>query len=55
MDGYDRTALLGIRMTSIGLEGGHALTRREHKCGEFVDTFDWKSLPAAYLRRIGKD
>ena len=29
------------------------MTNREHRCGDFVDSFDWKSLSAAYLQRIG--
>lgn len=35
-------------------EPGHLLTRREHRCGDFKDEFDWSTLPAYYLRRIGK-
>lgn len=33
---------------------GHLLTRRGHRCGEFKDDFDWSTLPANYLRKIGK-
>lgn len=35
-------------------EPGHLVTRREHRCGDFQDDFDWSSLPPLYLRRIGK-
>ena len=52
--GAERSAMLGIRVTSLPLEAGHVMTRREHHCGDFVDNFDWASLPAAYLRRIGR-
>jgi hypothetical protein len=34
-------------------DAGHILTNREHHCGDFKDGFDWPSLPAHYLRRIG--
>lgn len=34
-------------------KAGHILTNREHHCGDFADGFDWPSLPAPYLRRIG--
>lgn len=52
--GAERYAMLGISWTSLPLEAGHVMTRREHRCGDFADTFDWSSLPAAYLRRIGR-
>lgn len=35
-------------------QAGHILTNREHYCGDFKDEFDWSSLPASYLKRIGK-
>jgi hypothetical protein len=34
-------------------EAGHILTNRDHHCGDFKDSFEWTSLPPAYLRRIG--
>lgn len=34
-------------------DAGHILTNRDHHCGDFKDSFDWASLPAHYLRRIG--
>lgn len=51
--GADRSAPLGIVGASLALGAGHAMTPREHACGEFKDGFDWRSLPPAYLRRIG--
>lgn len=47
--------MLSIGVTSLPLESGHVLTRREHHCGDFVDNFDWTTLPAAYLRKIGRE
>nr|WP_255650858.1 hypothetical protein [Cupriavidus sp. DB3] len=54
VSGIERYAMLGVRWTSRPVEAGHVLTTRDHRCGDFLDTFDWSSLPAAYLRRIGK-
>lgn len=54
VSGSERTAVLETKSPSIRLEAGHVMTRREHHCGDFVDNFDWPSLPAAYLRRIGR-
>lgn len=51
--GADRPAPLGITGASLALGAGHAMTPREHVCGEFKDGFDWSSLSPAYLRRIG--
>lgn len=36
-------------------EAGHILTNREHHCGDFKDEFYWSSLPASYLKRIGRN
>lgn len=51
---YQRYAMLGIR-SSVPMKAGHVLTPREHHCGEFKDEFDWSTLPALYLKRIGRD
>jgi hypothetical protein len=51
--GIERSSMLEIHVTSLPLEAGHVMTRREHHCGDFKDEFDWNSLPAAYLRKIG--
>ncbi len=53
MTGGERFATLGIRGSSLNTGAGHALTLRDHRCGEFVDNFDWSSLPPHYLRRVG--
>lgn len=49
----DRIAMLGMERASIDIGAGHIMTPRDHRCGEFRDTFDWSSLPAPYLKRIG--
>lgn len=51
--GHERFAMLGMR-PSIPLDAGHIMTKRDHHCGEFSDTFDWSTLPAWYLRKIGR-
>lgn len=51
--GHERYNMLGMR-PSIPLDAGHIMTVRDHRCGEFADTFDWSTLPAWYLRKIGK-
>ena len=53
LSGEERAASLGMSGVSIRLASGHALTRREHKCGQFADTFVWDVLPLPYLKRIG--
>ena len=52
--GDQRWAMVGIDSISMPLMAGHVMTRREHHCGEFVDTFDWSTLLADYRRRIGR-
>lgn len=51
--GQERSAALGIENASLNPGAGQALTPREYHCGEFTDSFDWSSLPPAYLRTIG--
>ena len=53
VSGHERTAMLGLRFSSISPGAGHVLTNREHRCGDFKDSFNWQKLPVAYLRRIG--
>lgn len=55
VSGNQRYAMLGVSWTSHPVEAGHVMTTRDHRCGDFVDNFDWGSLPPAYLRRIGKE
>jgi hypothetical protein len=45
--------MLGIQGASVNASAGHIMTPRQHRCGEFRDTFDWSSLPVPYLKRIG--
>lgn len=52
--GAQRFAMLGITGSSLPMAAGHVMTPREHKCGEFKDEFDWSTLPALYLKRIGR-
>ena len=49
----ERWALLGLKFNKF-VGAGHVVTPREHKCGDFKDAFDWSTLPASYLRKIGK-
>jgi hypothetical protein len=49
----DRWAMTGITNSSLRTGAGHVVTPRHHRCGQFADTFNWQSLPPAYLRRIG--
>lgn len=52
VSGIERVSMLGITGSSLPPGSGHILTRRDHHCGEFADTFDWSTLPLHYLRRI---
>ncbi len=53
VSGVQRVSMLNITSASLSPRAGHSLTPREHYCGEFSDQFDWLTLPAAYLKRIG--
>lgn len=48
-----RFAMIGMTSWSLPAGAGHVLTDRAYKCGAFLDTFDWSSLPLAYQKRIG--
>ena len=52
VSGRERLDMLGIYSSSAPIGAGHPLTRREHRCGDFKDSFDWSSLPLAYLKRV---
>lgn len=54
VSGEQRIAMLGMTSSSRVSGAGHVMTLREHHCGEFKDDFDWSTLPAHYLRRIGR-
>lgn len=49
----ERWAMVGLGWATIAPGAGHVVTPRQHVCGDFKDTFDWSTLPPAYLRRIG--
>jgi hypothetical protein len=49
----ERFAMVGITGCSLPEGSGHIATLRDHRCGAFVDTFDWSTLPLGYQRRIG--
>ena len=51
--GSERIGMLGFRYHSVAPSAGHVMTKRDHKCGDFSDTFDWGSLSKEYLLRIG--
>lgn len=53
--GAQRYALMGMRFIAARTEAGHVMTPRHHVCGEFRDDFDWSTLPAHYLRAIGRN
>ena len=54
VSGEQRYAMLGLKFTSQPMTAGHVMTRREHRCGDFKDEFDWASLSPLYLKRIGR-
>lgn len=53
VSGNDRLAMIGITSISAPVGAGHALTNRDHYCGEFKDDFDWSALPLPYRKRVG--
>ncbi len=53
VSGAERMSMLGMRSASLAVGPGHPITHRSHHCGDFKDEFDWRALPAHYLRKIG--
>lgn len=53
LPGADRAASLGMNGFSCAIPSGHAVTKRDHHCGDFKDGFDWSTLGRDYLGRIG--
>jgi len=51
--GADVMRSLGFSFWSYTPEPGYPYTEAKHKCGLFSDGFDWSTLDADYLRRIG--
>jgi hypothetical protein len=51
--GAERWDMIGIESCSLRLKAGHAITQRDHVCGNFKDEFDWASLPLPYRKRVG--
>ena len=54
VSGAERLSMTGISHISAPVGAGHPATVRDHYCGDFKDDFDWATLPASYLARIGK-
>jgi hypothetical protein len=44
---------MGIEFSSYIPAPGQPYTAHDHVCGTFKDDFDWSTLPADYLERIG--
>lgn len=53
MAGEDRVTMIGMTNVSMQIGGGHPFTERDHRCGDFQDGFDWRSLNLAYRRDVG--
>lgn len=49
----ERWGMIGLTNPSVAVAAGHVVTRREHHCGDFVDNFDWTSLPVSYRKDVG--
>lgn len=47
VSGAERGGMLGITGVSFTLGAGHPLTKREHRCGDFLDTYNWDLQEAA--------
>lgn len=43
VSGEERMAMLGMKNLSQLAEPGHIVTKRDHVCGEFIDTHDWEA------------
>lgn len=53
MSGADVMRSLGFSYWSHQPEPGFPYTKAKHVCGLFSDAFDWSTLDAGYLARIG--
>ena len=38
-----RMSMLSMHGLSIRADAGHILTKRDHSCGEFSDSYDWSA------------
>lgn len=41
VSGLDRVAMIGVDKLNFKAGSGHIMTKREHSCGDFVDTYEW--------------
>ena len=41
VSGKERVSMLGIENTSMTPNSGHIITKRNHLCGDFIDTYEW--------------
>ncbi len=53
VSGLDVIRSFGIEWSSYTPPPGQPFTDHDHVCGAFSDEFDWKTLDAEYLERIG--
>jgi hypothetical protein len=53
VSGADVLRSMGITWSTYIAKPGHPYTEAKHRCGLFSDTFEWSTLEADYLRRIG--
>jgi len=53
MSGRDVLLSMGIYSSSYTPPPDHPSTEATHRCGMFKDDFDWATLDADYLKRIG--
>lgn len=53
LSGQDVMRSIGAHFSSYTPPPGHPFTEAQHKCGMFKDDFDWSTLDAEYLKRIG--
>ena len=53
VSGLDRVSMLGITKINESPPSGHIMTLRGHKCGDFVDTYDWPdaTILTTYLNK----
>jgi len=43
VSGAERYSMTGITKTNFTPDAGHIITKRDHVCGEFADTYDWEA------------
>ncbi len=54
VSGPERSSIFGLLSNPCLNESGHPLTRRDHYCGDFKDSYDWDDLTAKRIKNANE-